>query len=52
MSNPETPTGNPGVVGLAGFGLTTMITSFTMLAGVGLARLWPSRLFLVDWLKW
>ena len=28
MSNPETPTGNPGVVGLAGFGLTTMVLQF------------------------
>jgi len=28
MSNGQTPTGNPGVVGLAGFGLTTMILQF------------------------
>ena len=28
MSNAQTPTGNPGVVGLAGFGLTTMLLQF------------------------
>ncbi len=28
MSNAATPTGNPGVVGLAGFGLTTMLLQF------------------------
>ena len=28
MSNHQAPTGNPGVVGLAGFGLTTMLLQF------------------------
>ncbi len=28
MSNPQTPMGNPGVVGLAGFGMTTMLLQF------------------------
>jgi succinate-acetate transporter protein len=43
--------GNPSVVGLAGFGLTTLLLQFHNIGLIGLDQLWQWVLSLVDWLK-